>query len=114
MPRIDVNVAFGAVRRNFSVRPFAEMPEMWALLPARNAAPPTTASCNDRFTPSGEPIFGLRIRSHDRWNAAAVTPEPSENFRPGRMWNVYVFPSFETVGNAVAPIGYSCEPAAPD
>ena len=25
------------------------------------------------MTPSGEPILGLRIRSHDRWKAAAVT-----------------------------------------
>ena len=70
-------------------------------------------SCSERLTPSGEPIFGLRIRSHDRWNDAAVTGEPSENFRPGRMWNVYVFPSFETVGNDVAACGTSCAPAAP-
>src|SRR5690348_12657932 len=86
--RIDTNVAFGWVRWNVSVRPLAEIPEMWAALPSRNAFPPTTMSCSDRLTPSGEPILGLRIRSHDRWYAAAVNGEPSENFRPGLMWNV--------------------------
>src|SRR5689334_6955852 len=89
------------------------MPEMWAALPSRNACPPTMSSCRDRLTPSGEPIFGLRIRSHDRWYEAAVTADPSENFRPGRIWNVYVLPLPETVGNDVAPIGASWLPAAP-
>src|SRR5882672_5344998 len=107
MLRIDTKVAFGFVRWNVRVRPFAEMPEMFWAVPLRNASPPTTVFCRSRFTPSGEPIFGLRIRSHERWYAAAVTGEPSLNLRPGRMWNVYVFPSFETVGNAVAACGYS-------
>src|SRR5580765_6759634 len=109
--RIDTKVAFGFVRWNVSVSPLAVMPEIFEAFPSRNAWPPMMSSCSDRLTPSGEPIFGLRIRSHDRWNDAAVTAEPFENFRPGRMWNVYVFPSFETVGKAVAACGVSCAPA---
>src|SRR5437870_8300953 len=105
MPRIATNDAFGLTRWNVSVLPLAEMPEIFDALPSRNASPPTTTFCRSRLTPSGDPIFGLRIRSHDRWYDAAVTGEPSENFRPGRMWNVYVLPSFDTVGNAVAAIG---------
>src|SRR5579862_1774501 len=104
--RIDTKVAFGCVRWNVSVCPFAVMPEMCWVLPARNAVPPTTVFSRFRLTPSGEPIFGLRIRSHARWKLAAVTGEPSLNLRPERMWNVYVFPSFETVGKAVAACGY--------
>ena len=42
-----------------------------------------------------------------------MTGEPSLNFRPERIVNVYVFPSFETVGNAVAAWGYNWLPAAP-
>src|SRR4051812_38569557 len=103
--RIDTNVAFADVRWNAIVSPFAEMPEMWADLPARNASPPTMSFCRSRLTPSGEPIFGLRIRSHERWYAAAVTGDPSENFSPGRMWNTYVFPLLVTVGNDVAATG---------
>src|SRR5213078_5415665 len=101
MPRIDTNVAFGLLRWNVSVRPLAEMPAMCAAFPSRNAWAPTIRSCALMFTPIGEPIFGLRVRSHARWYAAAVTSEPSENFMPGRMWNVYVLPSLETVGNDV-------------
>src|SRR5215471_11406085 len=88
MPRIETNVAFGCVSLNVSVWPFAVMPEMCWDLPARNEAPPTTTSWRFRLTPSGEPIFGLRIRSHARWNDAAVTGEPSENLRPERILNV--------------------------
>ena len=64
--RIETKVAFGFVRWNVSVRPFAVMPEIWAALPARNESAPTTTFCRSRLTPSGEPIFGLRIRSHAR------------------------------------------------
>ena len=47
-------------------------------------------------------IFGLRFRSKDRWKFFAVTGAPVLNFRPFRMWNTYVFPFFETVGNDLA------------
>src|SRR5581483_3186192 len=113
MLRYAMNVGLGFVRWNVSVRPFAEMPEMCWAFPFRNASAPTMTFWNWSFTPSGEPIFGLRFRSHARWNAAAVTGVPLLNFMPGRMWNVYVLPSFETVGNDVAASGYSWLPAAP-
>jgi hypothetical protein len=64
--RIETNVAFGCVRWNVRVSPLAVMPEIFEALPLRNAWPPTMSSCSDRLTPSGEPIFGLRIRSHAR------------------------------------------------
>ena len=86
--RIETKVAFGLTRWNVSFWPFAVMPEMCWVLPARKSAPPTTVFCRSRLTPSGEPIFGLRIRSHDRWYAAAVTGVPSLNLRPERMVNV--------------------------
>ena len=65
--RIETKVAFGFVSVNDSFWPLALMPEMCCVLPARNAAPPAIVFCRSRLTPSGEPIFGLRIRSHDRW-----------------------------------------------
>src|SRR3954466_11192626 len=105
MPRIDTKVAFGFVRWKTSVLPFAEMPEMCCAFPARKSAPPATTSWRSRFGPRGEPIFGLSTRSKARWNDAAVTFDPSEKRSPGRMWNVYVFPSFETDGKAVAASG---------
>src|SRR4051794_39529012 len=105
MERIDTNVAFGLTRLDEIAVPFAVIPEVCCVFPSRNASPPETTCCRSGFTPRGEPLFGLRIRSHDRWNAAAVRGEPSENLRPGRIWNVYVSPSFETLGNAVAACG---------
>src|SRR3954447_6048131 len=114
MERYATKVGFGFVRWNVSVRPFAWIPAMCWVFPARKSSPPTTTFWNWSLTPYGEPIFGLRFRPHAREWAAAGSGEPSENFRPGRMWNTYVFPLLETVGNDVAPIGYSCEPAAPD
>ena len=81
------------------------MPVILLALPSRNAWPPTTTLWNWSLTPTGEPIFGLRFRSHARWYDAAVTGEPSENFRPGRIWKVYVFPFRETVGKEFAASG---------
>ena len=61
--RIDTKVAFGFVSVNVSFWPLALMPEMCWVLPARKSVPPAIVFCRSRLTPSGEPIFGLRIRS---------------------------------------------------
>src|SRR5262249_14736811 len=105
MPLYAVKVGFGFVRWNVSVRPRAVMPLILVALPSLNAFAPTITFWNWSLTPTGEPIFGLRLRSHARWYDAAVTVEPSESFRPGRMWNVYVRPFLETVGKDVAASG---------
>ena len=97
-----------------SVKPLAMMPEMCCALPALNALAPETTSSKLSLTPTGAaPIFGLRVRSHARRKHAAVTGLPSLNLSPGRMWNVYVLPPFETAGNEVAASGYNCWPAFP-
>ena len=66
MPRNAVKVGFGFVRWNVSVRPLAVMPEIVWAFPFRNACAPTITLWNWSLTPSGEPIFGLRFRSHAR------------------------------------------------
>ena len=111
--RIETKVGFGLTSLIVSFRPLAVTPEMWAVLPARNAAPPTRIWSSWSLTPTGEPIFGLRLRSNARWNDAAVTGEPSLNFWPGRIVKTYVLPSLDTVGKAVAPSGYSWPPSWP-
>src|SRR5581483_2020872 len=113
MLRYEVNVGFGCVRWNVIVSPLAVMRAMCCVLQARKSSPPKMTFWNWSLTPYGEPIFGLRFRSQARWYEAAVTGEPSLNLRPGRMCNVYVFPSLETVGNDVAASGYSSLPACP-
>src|SRR5262249_12385683 len=84
----DVNVGFGLVRWTVSTRPLADTPEIDDAVPARNLSPPASSLSSWMLTPYGEPIFGLRIRSNDLANDAAVTGEPSENLRPGRTLNV--------------------------
>ena len=54
---------------------------------------------------AGEAWSGWQTRVISRANEAAVTGEPSLNFSPFRIVKTYVFPSFETVGNAVAASG---------
>ena len=68
MPRYAVKVGFGFVSLNVSVRPFAVMPAIVLRL-ARSGSPRRRRSrfWNWSLTPTGEPIFGLRFRSHARW-----------------------------------------------
>src|SRR5262249_37403405 len=105
IPRYDVNVGLALVRWKVSVRPCAVIPLIRCPCPSLNAFPPTMTPWNGSWTPPGDPIFGLRFRPQARRYDAAVTGEPSENFRPGRIWKVYVFPFRDTVGNDVAASG---------
>ena len=88
MAMIETNVAFGLLSVIVSFWPLATTPEIFCVLPARKSSPPLMTFSSWMFTPTGEPIFGLRMRSIDRWNAAAVTGDPSLNLSPWRTVNV--------------------------
>ena len=56
-------------------------------------------------------VFSAATRCSARSKDAAFTsPEPSEKPRPDLIVNVYVSPSADTVGDAVAASGTRCDP----
>src|SRR5579872_2932159 len=89
--------------------PLTLMPDADEALPASTSAAPLMSPMNDV---AGELIFGCRSRLNAYAKFAAVTGEPSANFRPLFTVNVYVLPSFETVGSAAAASGVMRVPPA--
>jgi hypothetical protein len=90
------------------------MPLTWAARPAANAGRPTIAGADDGPLPPSA-LFGENARSSVCLNVAAVTGsfDGGEKRKPGRITNVHVRPSPDTVGIAAATSGRRRPPAAP-
>ena len=79
-------------------------------MPSSTACAPTTSATNG---PAGDCCWLFSARLIAQAKFAAVTRLPFENLNVFRSVNVYVFPSFDTVGKPAATSGTSRDPAEP-